>query len=129
MDLKVAIVGSRDWKYHKEVEKAVLSLPRGSVVVSGGARGVDTYAENFARKHGYEVEIYPADWDRHGKSAGYIRNKDIVAAADRLIAFQQNQSRGTQNSIDLAMKRGIPVKVVTYKQGEGLKSSAYNGYN
>lgn len=121
--MNVAIVGSRDWKYIDLVRAAVKSLDKDDVVISGGARGVDTIAENFAKKRGLEVLIFEADWDRHGKAAGYIRNKEIVKAADRIIAFQLDESKGTQHTIDLARKAGKPVKLTSYSREKGLRIS------
>lgn len=120
--MNVAIVGSRDWPYADLVRNAVKSLHKDDVVVSGGARGVDTIAENTAKRLGLETLIFEAEWDRWGKSAGYIRNKDIVKAADRIIAFQLDGSRGTQHTIDLARKAGKPVKLTTYSKKKGLKT-------
>jgi predicted Rossmann fold nucleotide-binding protein DprA/Smf involved in DNA uptake len=108
---RVAIVGSRDFPNLESVGQYVSDLPRDSVIVSGGARGVDRAAEAVARAKGMATLIFPADWNRHGKAAGYMRNRLIVANADRLVAFQHNNSRGTQHSIDLARERGIDVEV------------------
>jgi len=111
---KYAIVGSRDWPENQSetVIAYIKSLPMKSVVVSGGARGVDTLAEEQALQSGLAVQIYKADWDKYGKSAGMRRNKDIVDNADALVAFWCNQSKGTANSISRALKRGIPVTVL-----------------
>jgi ABC-type sugar transport system substrate-binding protein len=56
--------------------------------------------------------IYSADWNKHGKAAGFIRNQDIVNACDRLIAFSHQDSRGTAHSIRLAREAGKPVIVI-----------------
>lgn len=119
--LRVAIVGSRLWPFEHEIKNAVASLEQTDVLVSGGCHGADTIAENFAKKRGLDCIIHPADWDTHGKSAGYIRNKLIVRDADRVIAFQLENSKGTQNTIDLARKKGIPVRVISYTEAEGLQ--------
>lgn len=112
MPEKVAIVGSRDYPLLQEVWRYVRRLPIGTVVVSGGARGVDTSAENAAKNSPYYgVETYPADWDRHGEAAGHIRNKQIVNASDRLVAFWDGNSNDTKDSIELAQKAGKPVLV------------------
>lgn len=93
------------------MEAYVRALPPGTVVVSGGAEGVDRWAEEAARERGFETLIFNADWEGLGRSAGPIRNEQIVAHSDRLVAFWDGRSRGTLNSIALASERGIPIEV------------------
>ena len=110
--MKVAIVGSRGYSAPTKVVKYVRLLPRDTVVISGGAAGVDTWAEAAALFHGLETIVFPAQWDRHGRAAGMMRNSDIVGVADRLVAFWDGVSRGTEDSINQARARGIPVEVI-----------------
>jgi len=110
----VAIVGSRDFPdAEAKVTAYVQHLPDGTTVVSGGASGPDTYAERAARARGLQVMIFAAQWDKHGRSAGYIRNKLIVGAADRVVAFYNGTSKGTALTIDLARKARKPVEVIS----------------
>jgi len=109
--MKVAIVGSRDWPLPQEVIGVVAALPEGTIVVSGGAVGVDTVAAYTAKRRGLEVVEHIPDWKGDGKAAGFIRNQLIVDDADRMVAFQFNGSKGTQDSIRRALKKGIPVRV------------------
>ena len=88
------------------VRRYVRALDFGTVLVSGGARGVDRIAETEARKQGIAVEVYPADWSGLGKSAGFRRNVTIVEKADAIAAFWDGRSRGTKHTIDLAKKAG-----------------------
>jgi len=95
--VRVAIVGSRQGVKLAKVQKFVHDLAAkypDAVVISGGAKGVDTAAVEDARAYGLRTEVYPADWDRHGKSAGFRRNRQIVAAADVVVAFWNGESRG-----------------------------------
>lgn len=78
-------------------------------IISGGARGADTLAEQFAQEYSYVTKIFPANWDKYGKAAGPIRNKQIVDHCDILVAFWDGTSRGTKHSIDIAEKQGKPV--------------------
>lgn len=109
----VAIVGSRAWPYPQAVIDYVAKLPANTVVVSGGAKGVDTWAEQAARQRGLDVKVFPADWNTYGKSAGFRRNADIVNACDELTSFWDGVSRGTAHSVELARKAGKPVTVIT----------------
>ena len=110
--MKVAIVGSRDYPDLNKVQYYVESLPWDTTVISGGARGVDTTAENAAVALRLGVEVHPADWDRLGKSAGYIRNEKMVDAADRVVAFWDGESKGTKHSIDLALRKRKNLEVI-----------------
>ncbi len=111
--MKIAIVGSRDYPDLQAVWDYVESLPLDTVIVSGGARGVDSIAEDCAFARGMDTLIFPAEWDKYGKSAGFRRNERIVAECDRLVAFWDGTSRGTQHSIELARKAGKLVTVIT----------------
>ena len=111
--MKVAIVGSRDWPSREAVTRYVLALPNDTVVISGGAPGVDRIAEKTARVIGLKVEVYPADWFKHGKRAGALRNQQIVDAADRIVAFWDGISKGTKITIDMAKRAGKPLEVIT----------------
>lgn len=109
----VAIVGSREFGDLEQVVEFVNALPAGTVVVSGGARGVDSIAEAAAKRRGLETCIYPADWLRWGKAAGIRRNVDIVNKADVIVAFWDGRSRGTEYTIELARAKGKLVHVVS----------------
>ena len=109
---KVAIVGSRDYPRLDRVREYVTGLPAETVVVSGGARGVDRTAQRAAEERGLSIQVWPALWDAHGKRAGYLRNRLIVETADRIVAFWDGQSKGTKHTIDLAIAAGKPVEVL-----------------
>lgn len=102
---RIAVVGSRS--YHKPaLVREYLAMFKGAEVeiVSGGAPGVDTFAERYAKELGFPVKIFLPDWDRYGKGAGFIRNQQIVDHSDVLAAFWDGSSRGTKDSIDKALK-------------------------
>ena len=109
--MKVAIVGSRDYPSPSLVRAFVNTLPDDTIIISGGARGVDTVAEQAARYRHLKVEIYPAEWDKWGRSAGMMRNGKIINAADRVVAFWDGISKGTADSIRKARAAGKPVTV------------------
>lgn len=81
-------------------------------IVSGGARGIDTCAKDLARAEGYQYTEFPADWNKHGKAAGPIRNKQIVSYSDVVLAFWDAESRGTLSTIRYAKKAGKPCMVI-----------------
>lgn len=113
-NFKVLICGSRDWPLDRECEihDRIDQLQSDTTVISGGARGVDKIAENAARGRGLEVEVFPADWDSHGKRAGYLRNVQMLnQKPDLVIAFHAAGSRGTLHTITTARARGIELEI------------------
>ena len=96
-------------------------------VVSGTARGPDTWGERFAQSQsGVELTRMPADWDTHGKRAGPIRNTEMAEYADGLLAIYDGQSAGTQDMIDTAVDRDMPVTVIRMDR-EGIKRAVLRG--
>ena len=110
--MKIAIVGSREYPRPQDVTDYVARLPADTVIVSGGARGVDSWAERAARARGLAVEIFPANWTAYGKRAGYVRNAEIVKASDRVVAFWDGESRGTAHTMECAKHYGKPLEVI-----------------
>ena len=91
------------------------------------ASGADSLAIKYAEEKGYKVKEFPADWDWHGKSAGYIRNKQMAQYATHLIAFWDGYSKGTKHMIDLARKEGLKVRVIMYKKVKKKVAKVYKG--
>lgn len=87
-----------------------------SLVISGGALGVDSIAQEIAKKHGLPILIiYPKWYGPHGnylKGGGFSRNVQIVKESDAVLAFQRDESRGTQHDIDLAKKYNKMLRVI-----------------
>jgi hypothetical protein len=110
--VRVAIVGSRDFPYEDMVNEVVYGLPRNAIIVSGGAKGVDTWAEKTAIAHRRDTDIYLPEWGKYGRRAGFIRNNLIVKNCDMLVAFWHNKSKGTKHSIDLCKYHDIPHIIV-----------------
>lgn len=128
---RILIFGSRDWVDSDALADAVMdwlhddfernrpdvSWPeyRDQVVIVHGAcpTGADAFAEEFAEIKGFKTERHPADWGKHGKAAGPIRNREMAAAdADVGIGGWDGKSPGTKNMICEAVMHGIPVRIV-----------------
>lgn len=107
----IAVVGSREYPNPKLVREFVSRLPAGTVVVSGGADGVDGWAEVAAKECGLETLVFVPDWKRLGGRAGPIRNEQIVIHAGRIVAFWDGSSRGTLNTLVAARDAAVPVDV------------------
>jgi predicted Rossmann fold nucleotide-binding protein DprA/Smf involved in DNA uptake len=115
---RVGIVGSRQRTDRESVEAFVRSLPTGCVVVSGGARGVDTWAVEAARARGLEVREHLPDLsgvkNRHEATRRYYARNEIVANdCDMLVAFVATDRRGgTEDTIRRAEAAGKPVVIM-----------------
>ncbi|MDR2799858.1 MAG: DUF2493 domain-containing protein [Desulfovibrio sp.] len=106
--MKVVIFGSRGISNMREVDKALAhSGVAGSIteVVCGGARGVDTLAQLYAREHALPLKLFIADWEKYGKRAGPMRNMEMAGYADFGIAVWDGYSRGTAHMIGLMQGR------------------------
>jgi hypothetical protein len=110
--MKVIIAGGREINDYELLLKAVLNAGFDiTAVVSGGARGVDAMGERFATEAGLELFKFPADWEKHGRAAGPIRNRVMAEFGDALIAIWDGQSTGTANMIKQATEKGLQVHV------------------
>jgi hypothetical protein len=113
--MNIIIAGSRNFNDYNLLKSScdnLLTQFTNIEIVSGTARGADKLGERYAREKGYDIKQFPANWDKFGKSAGYIRNDEMAQYADMLIAFWDGTSKGTKHMIDLANKRGIKVLVI-----------------
>lgn len=137
--MRVLVTGSRFFTSLPTVRQALEEVTAGHqgphVLVHGGARGADTLAAMAARKLGWAVEEFAADWDapcrpackpdhrrtrdgggKYCPSAGVYRNADMVATdPDVVVAFYQRGARnaGTSHCVKLAGQAGLTVKRVT----------------
>ena len=107
--MKLAIIGSRNCP-PIDIEAHLNSMP--DTIVSGGAKGADTYAREFAQKHNLNLIEFLPDYDKYGRKAPLVRNKLIVEECDCVLAFWDGKSRGTKFTIDYANEKGKPVKIV-----------------
>jgi len=82
------------------------------------ARGVDTFAYEYASTNGICIKEYPAKWHEFGRSAGMIRNRCMVKDCDRIVAIWDGTSAGTANTISLASKYGKPCRVYLQKDAD-----------
>lgn len=84
------------------------------VIISGTAKGADSLGEKYAINKGYEIERFPANWDKYGKSAGYRRNVDMANVADACIVFWDGTSPGSKHMIDIANTKRLALRIVNY---------------
>lgn len=121
--MKIIIAGSRNLdsvnkgKLSRIITHLLSNIPHEELeIVSGTARGADRFGERWAKRRGIKIKRFPADWNAHGsKMAGYVRNRQMAAYADGLIAIWDGESRGTKMMIDLARSMGLKVRVILMK--------------
>ena len=109
---RIAIVGSRNFADLDQVRSFVDDLPLDTTVISGGAAGVDKTAIDVARARGLNTVIYRPQYERNGRGATFIRNREIARECDRMVAFHDGKSRGTLHAIECARKEGKEVEII-----------------
>lgn len=118
---KVIVAGGREFTNYNKAKQHILEAINDGFIswdaelVCGMARGADTVGRDVWRfVLNNHIHEFPADWDKHGRAAGPIRNSEMGKFADKLIAFWDGESRGTKHMIDYMTKLGKPVKVILY---------------
>ncbi|KKN10226.1 hypothetical protein LCGC14_1038820 [marine sediment metagenome] len=114
--MKLVIAGSRDFEDYELLKRfCLIYRDKITEIVSGCARGADLMGEKYAKEIGIPVKRFPANWNKYGKSAGMIRNKEMMQYGDHLIAFWDSESRGTAHIIGLARDSEKEFDVIHYK--------------
>lgn len=115
---KVIVAGSRDFNnidlLISKLDILLQNIKSEIQIISGGAKGADTYGETYATLRGHSIKTFLPDWDNHGKSAGYRRNEAMAEHSDLCVVFWDGKSRGTQHIINTAKKSNIPLRIVRY---------------
>jgi hypothetical protein len=114
--VKVLCCGGREWQY-KGIIRRVLTTVRPTSIVEGECRGADVICRQVAETLGIPVHKHPADWKKHGKAAGHIRNQEMLDKhpdIELVLAFHNDiaNSKGTGDMKRRAEKAGIPVRVI-----------------
>ena len=120
MTYRILVTGSRDWTdydaiyeaLHRAYLDAVLEGEMQPILISGACpTGADYLAEKVWTMQGLPVERHPADWEKHGKRAGFIRNQEMVDLGARVcLAFIKNESKGASMTARIAEAAAIPVR-------------------
>lgn len=123
--MKTIIAGSRNIVEYQSVLDAIKASGfEITEVVSGGARGVDSLGERYAKEKGIPLKVFPADWESYGRKAGIMRNTEMSCYADALIAVWNGDSPGTYNMLNQAKSKGLKIYVLKVKDSQDLKENA-----
>ncbi len=113
--MRVLVCGDRHWVDKNAIVAALARLDKVDIVIEGEARGADTLAREVAEEFNIPVLAFPADWNKYGRAAGPIRNRQMLdeGKPDLVIAFHSNivESRGTKNMLEQARSRGIHTRL------------------
>ncbi len=118
MTKRLLVCGSRSWP-SKHMVRRVMGYVCGENdhVISSGAKGVDSWAANWALEHEMKLTVVRADWSK-GPSAGFFRNSQMLnLGVDVVLAFWHNQSNGTADTVSKARQKGVPVLLYEWHPG------------
>lgn len=109
--MKIAIIGSRKIKTIN-LEKLLCEWKNIDEIISGGSKGIDTCARNYALAHNLKLTEFLPDYKRYGRKAPLIRNNQIIASADEVIAIWDGKSAGTKYVIEQCKKLNKKITIV-----------------
>lgn len=142
MEFYLLVAGSRGFNSYNEfcncidiVLKKQIAYGNDIIIVSGGARGADKMAEQYAKEHNYRCEVFPAEWNKYGKKAGFIRNSEMQAfisnPSDKkrgCICFWDLQSPGTKQNFKLAKTFNTQLRVYDFIHHRFLTEAEVQSY-
>lgn len=107
--MKVAVVGSRGLT----VDDLGKYLPEGTTeIVSGGAKGIDTCARQYAVSHGIKLTEFLPEYGKFGRSAPLKRNETIIRNSDIVLAFWDGKSHGTKYVINKCREMNVKIEII-----------------
>lgn len=118
--MKLIVAGGRDFtdtnRMIADLQKLVESgeITDSPELVCGMARGADMLAYSLWTNNRMPIHNFPANWNKHGKSAGYKRNQEMGEFADAAVCFWDGNSKGTKHMIDIMNRLNKPVYIVRY---------------
>jgi hypothetical protein len=119
-ELKLIVFGGRDFDDYPLLDETLTALSNtiyhdvAISIVTGMAKGADALAVQFAKEHNIKLYEFPANWDKYGKRAGYLRNEEMAAFSNGLLAFWDGESKGTKHQIETMLAMGKPVTTMKY---------------
>ena len=119
-NFKVIIAGSREFNNYNflknKIDKILSSKKQefNIIIISGTAKGADSLGEKYAKENNYQIERFPADWNKFGRSAGYKRNKQMAENSDAAIVFWDGKSKGSKHMIEICQEQKKPFRIIKF---------------
>ena len=108
---KIMVCGSRTINdenlIFSKLDECLMKYPD-MILVSGGAKGVDSIGEKWAKNNHVFIEQHKPEWDKYGRGAGIVRNKTMVEVSSHVLIFWDGVSKGTKSDIDFCRKLNKP---------------------
>lgn len=116
---KVIVAGGREFKDYQLLERTMDKILKNKkdkviVIVSGMAKGADSFGIKYAKRRDYLISEHPADWNTYGLSAGYRRNAEMGEIADACVCFWDGISDGAGHMINIAKDKGLQLRIIEY---------------
>jgi hypothetical protein len=83
-------------------------------IISGGAQGADSLGERYARLRNFDLARIKANWNKHNKSAGFVRNKEMLNLTDAVVCFWDEKSTGTKHMVNITKGSLKHLRVIPY---------------
>lgn len=117
--MKILVAGGRDFDDYDRL-KSDLDALKPSTIISGMAKGTDLESFKYAQNHNIPAMSFPANWNHHGKSAGYKRNQQMIneGKPNLVLIYWNGSSKGTAHCISVAKAKGIRVIVKYYGENQ-----------
>ena len=106
--MKILCCGDRNWNDLDTVLEILVTFSKEAIIIHGDCRGADRTCGAIANELGFTVKAFPADWDKYGKSAGPIRNREMIKEMpDEVIAFHDSieTPKGTKDMLNVAKRQ------------------------
>ncbi len=120
IEFSLIVAGSRDIDDYDFVSDQIRKFIKRNCfvdnvsIISGHAKGVDLLGERFADDNDLNLIIVPAQWDKFGKRAGYLRNQDMAELATHCLVICANNSKGSMHMYNIAKSKGLTTSIVKY---------------
>ena len=113
--IRIIIASGRDFRdYSRVKKKADIFIseikPTETIIIFGGEKRVDSLGEKYARENNLQVELFKEDWSKFGRAAGPKRNELMDQYTSHLLAFWNEESKGTKPMISLAKREKLIVR-------------------
>lgn len=114
--MRILVCGGRDFTDYSKLcnvmDEMNLDELQPIVIIAGEARGADTLAKRYAEECDWGYEGYPADWDKYGSRAGYVRNKQMLTEGRPELVVAFPGGKGTEMMVKLSKEAGVKTVVV-----------------